>query len=58
MHEHVLYQLAHDRQCEMRKAAQWDQRLHRSSQERAAEARSLEHERRRQRANLALRQAE
>lgn len=58
MHENVLIQLACDRQREMRKAAGVEHGLRQSSQQRAAEVRSLEQERQRIRASLALRQAE
>jgi hypothetical protein len=58
MHEHVLVQMANERQREMRKAAGVEHGLRRSSQELAAEVRSLEHHRQRARAALALRQAE
>ena len=58
MHEQVLVQMASERQREMRKAAGVEHDLKQSSQELAAEVRSLEHRRQRVRAALALRQAE
>jgi hypothetical protein len=58
MYQRVLVQLAYERQREMRRAAGVERLRRRSSQERAAEIRSLEQERQRQRAALQLRQAE